>query len=954
MAYPLTLTCRTQSKQAHASRSQPEFVKKLRHLQQSDPVDPKELTRRLELCLIEQEVLAKHNIERTLRPVRSSSSRERTPPASSTPKKKARPITFHPDNLARNLEFQPKIDNASKGVPAVVTAPPSKRKSAPSLSQGSVKIYPEPPIPVVALKEKDLRTGHAPISQTQLPLQPRASPNEKPARMRMQPNGILGIDQSNPKLQQDGIAGIESLKKDRHRPTSLGPYVPQNAAKQLVQTATPNALKRETVHVLSLPVLDAYSNRSSVGTSPLPSPLPFLLPLSPLGASFSESIQAHQASGTEKTSIDSNSSVPKDGSGVSSAGYPSTTPSSVPPSSPPTDSVSSRRNDKRKTWNPRSIVAARKARDEVVDQQMNRNNFQDTALMAVASQRDKLIVKSIISPHEQAARTGGAVGTNRERRKTTAFESFPPSQSTPNLLESRFSSDEATTPVPVLVLPGEQRRSDWAQNDDEDVEKKEGLWKRLRRRTLNAEQLPQLEPETTGEHVLKKMPSHEHLRWKQLAMREKAITSAKKPKDGRVTVVNPPATHKKTDSLEVKTQKLQDQGSREHKIQERLVENIQQQLVQERGDKKGRNAEHRPEHQLHEKQVEQTKSESRNESRSDSHLPSNMVNKPPTAPPTVAIPATPRTPARSRKSSAAQPKVIQGELTHTSLPANLSSSTSPLTPLPEISDRKETSQDPSRPASPFTCPRPPPRIDSLQQKTSPLTSQMTPQSRNQPTPGRTISPSRDIYSTPINPVTPANPRTPSRDIYSTPLRSRTPSIPSKPMMGSDGHATVRSASSMSIIRPNSRSHTPIIPKYTYPTDKVSEYTYPNPSLGPFHRKTLSSASAGATNTGNNTTPKYRRISRFYSTAPSTPKPVNYEGVERIPGMTPESVLFLREQERLAAERFGAPGRNFSMPGLGLKRDTTEGLSEIGGNRAVPDADKTRKWKKQNWWKIWRL
>jgi hypothetical protein len=884
-------------------------------------VDPKELTRRLELCLIEQEVLAKHNIERTLRPVRTSSSQERTPP-DATAQKKARPLTLNPDYVTRSLAAHPAADSTAKKVPTVATTKKLNRKSAPSLAQGSIKPYPDRPVPRVVLKDDETRLANASISQRQPSLQPRSVPNAKvtkPVLPQTEPAVAEKL-----KVKETGVVNADKPAKQRHRPKSLGPFVPQNAAKQLIQTATPNALSRESVHVLSLPVLDLYTGATSTGSSTLPSPLPLLVPISPLRASFDNSVHQKQSATTEKSSIDTTSSFPDHSHSASSAGYPSTTPSSVPPSSPPTTFTAVTQAGKHKSWNPRSLVAARKAKNDADEQRMGRNNFQDTSLMAGASQLDKAKGKTIGNRHEVAGRTSLTSVSRQDRRKTTAFEGFVASHSTPNLLETSFLPDDV--PVPALLLPGDQKRNDWAQADEDDPEKKDGLWKRLRRRTLTSE--PQPEPKQPNERALQKMQSNEHLRWKQLAMREKAIIEAKKPKEGKTAVVAPPANQKRADPLEVKLKQLQQLQIKEKGMQQQLVEDIQQQLVQEIHVEKTQPVKH----------VDQPKSERKAELKPTQVLQSHISTIPPTPPPTGAIPATPRTPPRTRKSSTTPHTVATKPTTKEpaphKLPVTLGSTPSPPKSEPPNDVRATPSKGEPRPASPFTCPRPPPRIDSVQQKApSPPLQTAEPQ------------------------TTPRTKMAPSRELYTTPLRSRTPSIRSRPVIVPDGYPVIRASSALSTFRPKSSHAATSIPKeLSRSTDRsmTSERAkLHSKEMELIHRRTSSSVSTGAVITPSTTSPSYRRISRFYTTAPPIPKSMNFDHVEKIPGMTPESVMFLKEQERLATERFGWPGRNFSMPTTAPPLRQADTTDKINSGEPGLAGDSEKKKKKQKWWKVWR-
>jgi hypothetical protein len=263
----------------------------------------------------------------------------------------------------------------------------------------------------------------------------------------------------------------------------------------------------------------------------------------------------------------------------------------------------------------------------------------------------------------------------------------------------------------------------------------------------------------------------------------------------------------------------------------------------------------------------------------------------------------------------------------------------------------EAAKEISRPPSPFSCPRPPPRIDSLPKKEKPVINHSRPTSRgtNQ---SRPASRSQDELG--ARKVTYSNYERP----ISQPLRSRTPSLRRHmPLIGENGHIDLqRSRSSSTTLRPKSRSGTPSVPA-DVPEFDPTGLTVESKRLLALQRDQLlnhkaKSSGDAPTLSQFSTPPPFRRISRFYSSAPPQTAPRSkpeLNNVEKIPGMTPESVVFLRQQEKLAAERFGWDQNTFTVAPT-LKRSPAE---DTGGG-LLAEKEREKKYKKQNWWKVWRL
>ena len=114
-------------------KTHPEFARKLKHLQQSDPVNPKELARRLELCLVEQDAIERgETVQTKTKKIRFSSSASRTPSDPPTPQLSVLPpLSFNSDALARSLQFHKFTNNADSNNSTIASPQGAGRKVEP-------------------------------------------------------------------------------------------------------------------------------------------------------------------------------------------------------------------------------------------------------------------------------------------------------------------------------------------------------------------------------------------------------------------------------------------------------------------------------------------------------------------------------------------------------------------------------------------------------------------------------------------------------------------------------------------------------------------------------------------------------------------------------------------------------------------------------------------------------
>jgi hypothetical protein len=437
----------------------------------------------------------------------------------------------------------------------VATGKKSKRKSAPLLSQGSIK-----------LDKSDLPSGD------------KASKHNK------------GLPALPPAARSSRVVDAETQQRAQgdtaDQPTKSGEQwhnPPPTASGLLAREATADGGRNNVPEISSPPAPEGHGGTSA----PSSLPLSFRIPLPTAGESLMDSIQGAQSDPTpnaDKVSIDSTSTVTKQRHSVSSSGYPSTTPSSQPPSSPPKTVVQPA--DKRKSWNVRSLVASRKSKVEGNERgtpkssntvvQKSRPASASPSASAGASAR-RASSNGVISPHAEVARAAVAsVSTKAERRKSTIAEKVIASRSTPNLLATN------SAPLPPLGTPSDQMGSSSTQQFARDLEsvKKDNMWKRFSlRRTLTDEQ----DISKADKAAIKNLPTTEDLRLKQLAMRQRAISDAKKPKEEKAGVPVPKeATQPKDDLLEAQLQELQEQQIRERKHKQELVQQKRQQMDEEK------------------------------------------------------------------------------------------------------------------------------------------------------------------------------------------------------------------------------------------------------------------------------------------------------------------------------------------------------------------------------------
>lgn len=329
-----------------------------------------------------------------------------------------------------------------------------------------------------------------------------------------------------PKPPPEPLDALISSKARKMRPKSL-PYMPRYAGRSMVLTATPDPVKRESVHVLSQQVLDAYK----------PS-LPAIDSYSPLNSDIAESSTSALPNTIYFSDISkSTDATPPKHSYTSSLDYPAS------PISPAV--LKAGPNKVRpKTWNPRNLVNAIKARNEAQGKLMGRNNFQATKVMMDAAQYERgriALNKSFISPHEAAARSrertvDGLNATGGSRRKTTAFEDFVALDD--GQAQAQNGNVKPVEGIPVIIQPGDRRpgAGDWAQNSSDEEESRDSLIRRLSRRVSRRRTTGEREDQEKVQAAmeeLKEAVKREGRRGQQLAMRQTALEAAKTMKSDR-------------------------------------------------------------------------------------------------------------------------------------------------------------------------------------------------------------------------------------------------------------------------------------------------------------------------------------------------------------------------------------------------------------------------------------
>ncbi|TID24191.1 hypothetical protein E2P81_ATG02497 [Venturia nashicola] len=470
-------------------RNHPDFSRKLKHLQQSDPVNPSDLYNRLELFLAQQSVHPDGIVPRRVRRPRTSTTNSEIPSGPPTPPQNAQRNCFLPDSLSHHLDCQKFVDNAT-GKPLV---PNSKRP------ESVVKNFAYP-IPLAVVSPPSARQSTEMSDEPSISLLTTTLSANLPPGPR---SSCIEPSKANIFLTQNEPVPFISEKVDvRQRPVSTS-YVSRITGIQLEQTTTtPLAAKRASTNVIP----------QDAGEHGFES-LPFLTlePLSPLRNTLHDAPQSTpiNSPGASATSPDARTSIATEST---FANY-MTAPTS--PAAPPVNNIDSiatpmagvtSRPGKRKSWHPRNLVASMKStKNEANDRRQTES--QTIAMMV------------------EAARQGQAKEVKiKARPKSTAFENL--SAGTFSVPDHRPGT-EAVPPRPALVKSSTKDSKVMKQGKETPV--KESIWnQRSRRKTVCAES-------EKLKDIVTSMPTMDKLRWKQLAMREKALADSKKAKGDRTT-----------------------------------------------------------------------------------------------------------------------------------------------------------------------------------------------------------------------------------------------------------------------------------------------------------------------------------------------------------------------------------------------------------------------------------
>lgn len=383
-------------------------------MSQNDAVNPHELSRLLELWLIEERTCEKYGLPRPTKKIITSShvspasekasnhSQGDEVPGHAGTRAAFQP-TYNADLLARSIAY-----HQAGGQPAN----PNKAKHRQSLVQ----------------------TGHAAAPQPP----PKSRPQKQPR---------VKVDSATGALENEDGEQEVPVGKRKDRPTS-GIYIPQSAAKAMLNTASANAAKRTTLQAPN----QSRVHEDSTTSSPLPGTSSLLSPSSTLNGSQFDSttrskrstLASNYATTIRSPGIDSHISLEYDSSrsGLSSPDYLA------------------------KSSNVHTL-------DTVLEQ-------------GAPSKRGK---ERLVGRMD--LKTGRYVLETRSDSPGLSDSSHL-SLKSPNMGgdQSRSTSrqnehDDAVSDVAVASrIPGEERRANWAEDSDDDEDRKESLMKKLRRRTL--------------------------------------------------------------------------------------------------------------------------------------------------------------------------------------------------------------------------------------------------------------------------------------------------------------------------------------------------------------------------------------------------------------------------------------------------------------------------------------
>ncbi|QDS73910.1 hypothetical protein FKW77_007390 [Venturia effusa] len=474
-------------------RSHPDFSKKLKHLQQSDPVNPKDLIERLELFRVEQSAHPDGIVPRRVRKPQTSTTNSEITSGPPTPPHNVLRNSILPDSLSHIFQFQKLVDDVA-----------GNQLRSTSTRAEPVGENPAYPIPVAVVSPPSARQSTETSNDSSLCLTTTISGNvpPPPRSSRIEPlKEDIFSAQNEPVLSSERDADARGRRKSM-------PYVPRTAAKQLLETTTPTAAKRQSMYKIA-----QHAEEQSFES------LPFLTlaPVSPIHNTFSNNAPRNTAVSSPRHSTLSPGARTSIATGSTLTNY-MTAPTS--PAAQPIDSINSvalppanvtPRLEKRRSWHPRNLMSSIKpTKSESNDRRQT--GFQTTAVMV------------------EAARQGQAKEVKiKPRPRSTAFENI--SVGTFTVPERPEKGDD-----PSMATLGESntKNSRVTKQSKETPAKespaKESIWnRRLRRKTTGAEEAER------PKDVASSMPTIDKLRGKQLAMREKALADSKKAKGDRTT-----------------------------------------------------------------------------------------------------------------------------------------------------------------------------------------------------------------------------------------------------------------------------------------------------------------------------------------------------------------------------------------------------------------------------------
>ena len=645
------------------------------------------------------------------------------------------------------------------------------------------------------------------------------------------------------------------------------------------------------------------------------------------------------------------------------------------------------------------MVATIKLRNESNDRRAERNNFQTTAMMIEAARLEK-----------SKQRAGDVITNSKDKGikpKDTPFQNRVASKSVPDLYSTGINSIDI--PIPVLVLPGEERRADWTQQDEETSES-ESLWKRRsRRRTLDPKVT---DHNNDADEALKYMSSNEHLRWKQLAMREKALADSRKAKEDTSVSSKPPgrpADPKKKEQIpaaplayapkqlptlppkdapksvlpSTHAQMPQVQGYAPKKpvdSQEQTSSPLQDAFSLSKGNTPSEDEQSNSERYL-------DRTTSRNTlpplpfSAPLSMSPEPLKPQKKQYTPAEKSPRLPLTPnatnLRSRRgadTAGAELSVTTKAMTlekratgdsRTGRAAEVGRSELPMsTPTGQKRPQPPQTKSPKAPSQQSV--QRPPRLSSLPPGQEPPATDRRPESRKRYPAVEVVRPtlkdrsrSQPILNQYGEPA--LRPNRPSKSIHPAVIqndekilrsRSRAASNATRPKTATEGRTRMFSfeiaEDEIAVMTPECRRllrEQEVLLRSRQKKETSSEFT--------------SGASTGqALNSPRQTgSPNGKRNDRQMTpvSAGTTPKARKLRELDYVSGMTPESKRLLKEREQLLSQKQAAPPptRAFSMPYNIDERLAVSKMDDTDDEDDMSSGGK-RKWRKENWWKVWRL